>query len=208
MTPPQFPIPFAPLLASVVPVLAKENPFATCNLERLPFRFPAGVDWDVLLRRMETNQWCTSIVGGQGSGKTTLLEQLAPRLEERGFQPVFFRLTAETLMRDKERLPDKIREVATAPNFILLDGAEQLSTKHWLSVRASVSKAAGFVVTVHRSSRLPVAIELETSVRLLHSIASDLTGGKLADDDADAIFHRHRGNIRECLRELYDRWAG
>jgi GTPase SAR1 family protein len=189
-------------------VLARENPFASCHLERLAFRFPAGVDWETLLKRMEANQWCASIVGGQGSGKTTLLEQLAPRLEERGFQPVFFRLTAEGSMRDKERLPDKIREVATAPNFILLDGAEQLSTRHWLSVRASVTKAAGFVVTVHRSSRLPVVLELETSVRLLNSLATELSGGKLPEDEAEAIFHRHRGNIRECLRELYDRWAG
>ena len=102
------------------------------------------------LKRIEGQQWCASLVGGHGTGKTTLLEQLAPRLQERGFEPHVFRLSADVSMREKERLPEKLREVV-APGFILLDGAEQLSTKHWLSVRAAASKAAGFVVTVHRS---------------------------------------------------------
>jgi len=91
----QFPISLWAASRFTASVLAKENPFATCHLERLAFRFPAGVDWDVLLKRMEASQWCASIVGGHGCGKTTLLEQLVPRLEARGFQPIFFRLSAE-----------------------------------------------------------------------------------------------------------------
>lgn len=184
-----------------------ENPFAPENLTSLAFRFPAGADWESLLRRLENQQWCASIVGGIGTGKTTVLEQLAPLLQARGFEPVIFRLSAEISMKEKERLPDKLREVR-APGFILLDGAEQLSTKHWLSVRAAASAAAGFIVTVHRSSRLPVALELETSAKLLDSLVVDLTGGKLPDAEAAVIFQRHRGNLRDCLRELHDRWAG
>ncbi len=189
------------------PVNAAENPFASECIERLAFRFPPGLDWEGLLRRLESQQWCASIVGGNGVGKTTLLEQFVPHLEARGFEPVLFRLKAESGMKEKERLPDKLREVK-APGFILLDGAEQLSTRHWLSVRAAASGAAGFVVTVHRTSRLPVALELETNPKLLDALVVDLTGGKLPDGEAALIFHRHRGNLRECLRELYDRWAG
>jgi hypothetical protein len=29
----------------------------------------------------------------------------------------------------------------------------------------------------------------------------------LSMQETDALFERHRGNIREALRELYDRWA-
>lgn len=192
---------------TVEPVNARENPFASARIENLPFRFPAGTDWNSLLTRLESQQWCASIVGGNGVGKTTLLEQIVPHLADRGFEPVIFRLNAESSMKEKERLPDKLREVK-APGFILLDGAEQLSTRHWLSVRAAASAAAGFIVTVHRSSRLPVAIELETSAKLLDALVVDLTGGKLPEGEAGLIFHRHRGNLRECLRELYDRWAG
>jgi ATPase subunit of ABC transporter with duplicated ATPase domains len=188
-------------------VLAKDNPFATCHLERLAFRFPPGMDWENLLKRLEAQQWCASIVGGNGSGKTTLMEQLVPHLEARGFQPTLFRLSAESSMRDKERLSDKFRDLP-APGFILLDGAEQLSTRHWLSVRAAASKAAGFIVSVHRSSRLPVVLELETNAKLLDALVVELSGGKLTEGEADTILHRHRGNLRECLRELYERWAG
>lgn len=165
------------------------------------------MDWETLLKRLEELHWCASFVGPNGSGKTTLLEQLIPQLTARGFEPVVFRLQTESGMREKDRLADKLREVRK-PGFILLDGAEQLSTRQWLPVRAAASEAAGFIVTVHRTSRLPVALELETSPKLLESIAETLTGGKLPEDEVEPLFHRHRGNIRECLRELYDRWAG
>lgn len=188
-------------------MLAKENPFATVHLEKIPFRFPSGLDWDVLLKRLEAQQWCASIVGGNGSGKTTLMEQLIPRLTDRGFQPVLFRLTSEHGMREKEQFPEKLRQVRK-PGFILLDGAEQLSTRHWLAVRAAASQAAGFVVSVHRTSRLPVILELETNPQLLEELVVELTGGSLPEKEAEAIMHRHRGNLRDCFRELYDRWAG
>ena len=186
---------------------ARENPFASTHLERLAFRFPAGLSWDGLLARLAAQQWCASIVGGNGSGKTVLLEQLVPHLEARGFEPVFIRLNAESSMKDKDRLPEKLRAIK-APSFILLDGAEQLSTRHWLPVRSAAVHAAGFIVTVHRSSRLPVVLELETTHKLLDQLVVDLTGGKLHEGEAEVIFHRHRGNLRDCLRELYDRWAG
>jgi GTPase SAR1 family protein len=165
------------------------------------------MDWDALMKRLEGLHWCASIVGGNGTGKTTLIEQLIPRLKARGFEPVVFRLQTESGMKEKDRLADKLREVK-APGFILLDGAEQLSTRQWLPIRGAASEAAGFIVSVHRTSRLPVALELETSPKLLGALAEGLTGGKLPDGEAELLFHRHRGNIRDCLRELYDRWGG
>lgn len=186
---------------------ARENPFATAHLERIPFRFPAGMSWTSLLKRLEELNWCASLVGGNGTGKTTLLEQIIPHLDARGFRPVVFRLQTESGMKAKDRLVEKLREVKK-PGFILLDGAEQLSTRQWLPIRGAASEAAGFIVTVHRTSRLPVALELETSPKLLKGLVESLTGGALPEGEAETLFHRHRGNLRDCLRELYDRWDG
>ena len=165
------------------------------------------MSWETLLKRLGELNWCASIVGGNGTGKTTLIEQLVPHLEARGFEPVIFRLQTESGMKEKDRLADKFRDVKS-PGFILLDGAEQLSTRQWLPIRGAASEAAGFIVGVHRTSRLPVALELETSAKLLKGLVESLTGGALRDGEAETLFQRHRGNLRECLRELYDRWAG
>jgi hypothetical protein len=188
-------------------MIARENPFASDRIESLEFRFPEGTSWDNLLSRLKANNYCGAIVGPHGSGKTTLLEQMADRLEDLGFRPEVISIAADASMREKERLPERLRQVVR-PGFILLDGAEQLSTRHWLPVRSAASGAAGFVVTVHRVSRLPVLIECATSPVLLEELVEELTGGRLPASEAPNLFARHGGNIRESLRELYDRWAG
>jgi hypothetical protein len=70
--------------------------------------------------------------------------------------------------------------------------------------------ARSFVATLHQPGRLPTLIECETNSRLLHELFEELA---LADASAiapslDELFHRHEGNIRSCLRELYDVYAG
>ncbi len=186
---------------------ARENPFATDRVARLAFRFPAGQKWEAIVARLAEQGNVGAIVGRHGSGKTLMLEQLAPHLAAAGFEPVLFRLSSESSMRDKERLSSELRKVVK-PGFILLDGAEQLSTRLWLPLRAAASQAAGFVVTVHRVSRLPILLECETNVALLQDIVQELAGAGLIPMDAENLMLRHHGNIRDCLRELYERWDG
>ena len=159
------------------------------------------------MTRLAAQNYCSAIVGPQGSGKTLLLEQMVPKLEALGFEPKLFRISTETGMREKEHLPDTLRRVV-APGFILLDGAEQLSTRQWLPVRGAASKAAGFLITVHRVSRLPALIECETRPPLLEQLVHELTGSWLPAGEAQLLLARHHGNIRSVLRELYDRWDG
>ena len=183
------------------------NPFAPERLESLEFHFPQGVTWETLLERLKTNQYCAAIVGRHGSGKTLLLHQMMPRLQELGFEPHLFRIAPESSLREKERLTTAFRDV-TAPGFILLDGAEQLSTRQWLPVRSAASRAAGFLVTVHRVSRLPALIECESSPKLLDKLVHELSGAWLPGDEAETLFSRHNGNIRAALEELHRRWDG
>lgn len=188
-------------------MIARQNPFASANLEKLAFRFPYGDSWEALLSRLKANQYTGAIVGPHGSGKTTLLEQLAQQLEQLGFRPEIIRLTGETGMKDKEKLPERLRQIVR-PGFVLLDGAEQLSTRHWLPIRAAAGGAAGFVVTVHRVSRLPTVFECDTDPELLEDLVEELTGATLPPGEATTLLARHHGNIRDALWELYDRWAG
>ena len=185
----------------------RENPFASHHLERLPFRFPPGDSWDGLLGRLAAGNWQGSVVGPHGSGKTTLLEQLAPRLAERGFVPRLFTLHTETTLREKRTLVDAIRPLR-APDFLLLDGAEQLTTREWLPLRAAAHQCAGSILTLHRAGRLPVILETASSPSLLEYFVDELSGARLPAGEAASIFQRHHGNLRACFRELYDRWAG
>jgi hypothetical protein len=186
---------------------ARENPFTSDRIENLAFRFPGTQTWDTLLARLEANQFRGSIVGPHGSGKSTVMEQLVPRLEERGFVPHLMILNAESKAANKDAVLAEVRRLR-APDFLLLDGAEQMSTRQWLPLRAVVDQLAGCVVSVHRTGRLPTVLETETSPALLEDIVAELTGSRLPAGEAAAIHLRNRGDIRSCLRELYDRWAG
>jgi hypothetical protein len=185
---------------------ARENPFAVQRTEKLSYRLPSGTTWPLLLQRLESQGYCGAIVGRHGAGKTTLLEEFVPHLETLGFQPQIIRLTSESSMREKEALPSVLRRFSK-PAFILLDGAEQLSTRHWLPVRSAAGVAAGFLVTVHRISRLPTLFECDTNTVLLEDLVRELTGKQLPLAQATDLLTRHFGNIRDCLRELYDDWA-
>ncbi|HEX8309775.1 MAG TPA: hypothetical protein VF614_00560 [Chthoniobacteraceae bacterium] len=187
-------------------ILASDNPFSAPRVEQLRFRFPEG-DWTTLVQRLEGLKWRATIVGPQGSGKSTLLEQLVPHLEARGFVPRLMRLPTESKMAEKEAQLIEARTLKT-PDFLLLDGAEQLTTRQWLPLRVAIDALAGAVVTVHRTSRLPTLLELSTTPALLNDLVSELTGGQLEPGEAAAILLRHRGNIRESLRELEERFSG
>ncbi len=187
-------------------VLPRENPFCADAVENLPFRMPGGLTWEALLDKLAANNWIGSIVGPHGSGKTTLIEQLAPRLESRGLRPHFCRLTTESTQADKDSLLASVRTLR-APDILLLDGAEQLSTRQWLPLRVAVDSLAGCVVTLHRTGRLPILVQTETTPALLTELIHELTGSSLPPGETATLLMRHRGNLRDCFRELYDRCA-
>jgi hypothetical protein len=183
-------------------VRARDNPFAVHRVLGIRYRL-SGTTWEELLARLEALRFRAALVGPHGHGKTTLMEDLGARLTERGL-----RVRTVTLHEGDRRLSTIQRKVLfhnLAPSdFLLLDGAEQLGRLAWFEVRTRTRAAGGLVITSHRPGLLPTLHECRTTPELLAEIV-----GELSAEGAEAreLFDRHGGNLRDALRELYDRWA-
>lgn len=189
---------------------ARCNPFAAGRVEALTYRFLEGLDWERLLERLAVLDQRAALVGPEGHGKTTLLEQLGVRLEERGLA-----LRQATLRRRQRRLPreDRARLLRDLgpKDLLLIDGAQELGGWPWWRLRRRSCAAGGLLVTSHREGLLPTLLRCETSPELLEELVRELLAEEPESLDAldlPALYHRHGGNVREALWELYDRWAG
>jgi hypothetical protein len=187
-------------------VKARENPFAAERvLAAIRYECPEG-NLDTLVARLAALGWRAAIVGPHGSGKTTLLEDLGRALAARGFT-----ITAVRLASDDRRPPRAWlqRAARLGPgDIVLLDGAEQLTRTGWLRFRWHARRATGLIVTSHARGRLPLLMTCTTSADLLERIVGRLSPAPAADAPGAAeLFGRHRGNLRDALRELYDVYA-
>jgi hypothetical protein len=198
-------------------VKARDNPFRVARvLSAIRYEVPElptgsgdearGAGAVSLLPRLEALRYRAAIVGPHGSGKTTLLEDLEGVLARRGF-----RITHVRLDTDDPRLSREWRSsyrLLDADDIVCLDGAEQLGPIAWRRFRWHARRAGGLIVTTHRRGRLATLIECTTSVSLLHHIIQRLAPDALATaPPAAELFARHRGNLRDALRELYDAYA-
>ena len=186
---------------------ARDNPFAVDRVLRIRYEF-ADDSLEELLARLQQQGGRGAIVGPHGSGKTTLLEDLAEQLEARGRQVHLFRLSAERRTIPRETLR-AIRSDLDEHDAILCDGAEQLSAFAWQSFRFRVRRAGILIATIHRAGRLPTLCKTHTTPELLESLVRRLLGQPTGGlpFSVPALFMRHSGNLRDALRELYDRYA-
>jgi hypothetical protein len=182
-----------------------ENPFRSEVIDGIRFR-PQGCTWEDLLERLESLEWRAAIVGAEGTGKTALLDELAERSPRRAARVELHGGETDPLPAAVDQLP----EAPGADTVVFFDGAEQLGPFAWLRFRRRVGRAAGLVITSHRPGRLPSLILTTTSPTLLHDLVAEIV-----PDDIDALapglealFDRHDGNVRSCLRDLYDLYAG
>lgn len=183
---------------------ARLNPFSTDRVLRERYRLSED-GWRLLLDRLRNQGGRGALVGAKGSGKTTLLEDLAGCLARQGFALSFVRLNAA-----ERRVPDTahhaFRAGLTGRDAVLLDGAEQLSWFSWLRFRRATRRAGVIVVTSHRGGRLPLLHRCQTTPALLRELCGSLQI-EISQDEAVRLHRRHAGNLREALRELYDRWS-
>jgi hypothetical protein len=186
---------------------ARDNPFATERVLRIRYRLPDG-DWPGLLARLEQQRYRGAIVGPHGSGKTTLLEDLQEQLCAGGVPVVTLRLDSTKRAFARGEL-DACFAASTAAHVICLDGAEQLSRLAWTSFER---RARRLIITSHRAGRLPTLHTCATSEHLLEDIVSRLLTAARSTETAPPttsreLFLRHRGNLRDALREMYDWYA-
>ncbi len=177
-----------------------DNPFASSRIDGLAYRFGHG-DLTMIVERLARHGGRGAVVGPHGSGKTTLMDQLAESLAG---EPVRIRLgtvTAHPLRTTLRALPTAVG----SRHAILLDGAEQLGTTAWWRLQLRIRRAGAVVITSHRPGRLPTVHECVTTPELLRDLVRQIDPATAASVDIGDLFRRHRGDIRSCFRELYDR---
>jgi hypothetical protein len=98
----------------------------------------------------------------------------------------------------------------THRHTVLVDGSEQLGAFGWRRLLHATRRARYLIVTLHRPGRLPTLIECRTDAGLLRDLVSELAPRECNEIEfsLDGLFHRNNGNLRLCLRELYDVYAG
>lgn len=100
----------------------------------------------------------------------------------------------------------------TPQTILLIDGIERLPWSQrfrLLHSTARQGRCGGLVVTLHRPcrwTRLPVWVHTRPTLELLEIILKELgITGSLPPDFARQLFEKHAGNLREVLREMFDR---
>ncbi|SFI35774.1 DEAD/DEAH box helicase family protein [Planctomicrobium piriforme] len=183
---------------------ARDNPFRVERLHALAYRFLDG-DLESLLARLAAHGYRGAIVGPHGSGKTTLLGELMSRLRSQGQSIRELRLTEATRQNQTTLLKTWLASVRPG-EILVLDGAEQLDENTWRDLLSATSETSGFLITTHTPGRLPTVYECRTTPDLLQHIVTTLTGpAEISEHDLPGLFESHGGNVRDCLRELYDR---
>ncbi len=183
---------------------ARDNPFGVDCVHRIRYR-PFDTTFEEILARLDKLNYRAAIVGPEGSGKTTLLEDLQVALEQRGFR------TRMVFANDTRPFTDAAcrRLLSELPpgEIILLDGADAIGPASWRLLRhRTIQHARGLVITSHRRGRFPTLIDCRTTPALLREIVSDLVAPShdIPRGLLDRLYNEHQGNIRDCLRELYD----
>ncbi len=182
-------------------ITAKNNPFATDRILQIRY-MPQTCTWDELLSRLESLHYRAAIVGADGTGKTTLIEDIARRLTEQGLSCRSIFVTM-----DIPAPSGQIEKILEGDPFdvLLIDGADHLKRFVWRRIKRKINRRnMGLVITSHRPHMLPTLIECSTTPKLLKEIVAGLSRQTANIEPIENLYHRHRGNIRNALRELYD----
>jgi energy-coupling factor transporter ATP-binding protein EcfA2 len=186
---------------------ARDNPFAVERIGTIRYR-PLHTTLDRLGARLHELNYRAAITGPEGSGKTTLIEDLQRVFQDKGIKTNLVFVNNASLF-DSPACRQLLSEL-TRDQIVLLDGADLIRRSDWsLLKRHTITRAYGLVVTSHKRGLLPTLIECSTNPALLKDIVAELLPQNytIPTEFLDSLHERHKGNLRTCLRELYDLYA-
>lgn len=189
-------------------MLARENPFRSDAVLRHRYAFQNTDSLASLTERFCAMGCRAAIVGQKGRGKTTLLEDLCQHLSAGGQQLATLRLNCSP-SKDAAPLCQQLLATSQTDAILVVDGAEQLNPFAWWTFARQARRFRGLLITTHRAGRLPKLIHCETTTAVLHEAVKSIAPTEFphVQDQLDSLFEQHRGNVRDCLRTLYDRYA-
>lgn len=182
---------------------AKDNPYRVEKVDSLPYVF-ADQDLACFYEHVKTHGYRGAIVGPHGSGKTTLLADLMQEFERFEIRYTHSRLRDDGYFENRQRLQKWIRS-APQESVLILDSAGLLKWWQWRSLQRKSQEFRGFLITSHVRGRLTTLIECHPKFETLKILIDRLdVVPKPSEKILKSLFTKHHGNIRDCLRELYD----
>jgi hypothetical protein len=180
-------------------MIARSNPFRSERIDTLRYRL-RDTTWSDLLARFHDHGRRGVLVGPHGSGKTTLCTDITEDLRRHGWH-------IHSVMLHDDVPPDR-RALDALPShadtIVVIDGLDRLGPWTWWRLRRRLRLAGGILATSHRPGRLPTLHRHATDPSLLAHLVEELAPGLVPIARIHDLFDRHRGNLRDCLRELYD----
>ncbi len=186
-------------------IKACNNPFNSRQVEAVPYY---GESVDTICTRFAQMNCRGAIVGPHGNGKTTLLHELISQLKtaDRNICHIF--------LNDKKSLslPQLLKIVSKKHynTILIIDGAEQLNLPAWKAIEYTSRKNfSGLLITTHTQGMLETLTECNTSIETFCRIVDTILNSKNSIDQniLKTIYNKHKGNIRNCLSELYGIYA-
>jgi hypothetical protein len=154
---------------------------------------------------MLDRQPALAIIGPHGTGKSTLLVAITAALDAAGRPVVLCRLRCRRDGIEVFRAIGRARFGTT----LLIDGWERFGPLAGrLAILGARLRGCRLIVTSHRPAGMPTALVTAGTLPLLAAIVARLPAhdGLITPADLADAFGRHRGNLRDALADLYDRF--
>lgn len=182
-------------------VRPSENPFRSAAVDALRYQ-PEPETLGQIAARFGAMGFRGALIGPHGHGKSTLMRELA-KIDPPGDADSHPVVQIAADLSNIHALRSHLRHL---PGVLMVDGYDLLPPR-W---RFAVWKRKTVLITAHRPTRVPTLLRCESSPALLARLIGRLSpdiGAGLGGAEVDRLLRAHRGNVRDALRELYDRVA-